>query len=684
MKAKILSILLSLGLIVSPASYASNVSGGGGATADDTAYGVSWNGNTDAATKNAIYDKIETVTGGGDAVSIDSVAVVDPDFVSTGDIDFVDTANTITANINAGAIVNADVNASAAIAASKLDSSLIVSTEIDTYGELNTIVADVTLTHNGLIDTFSELNTIVADKSLVNTADAATITADYDFGGGTLQIPNSTTLPASCEVGDSYMDTDATSGQRFYLCESANTWALQGDGGGGGGSPTLADIATNSTNTAEQTFQAVTASDIIFEKTDGTDQLLIDSSTDGIYVNRYLRTNQHGSTYIQVGDSNGYMDFIAAGKVYLYLGRSSQYEMNPTNADIDIIGQGDTVNNIIHLDASLDDLIFNGDGSPNTDIYIESDTVTNAFFMDSSADEAQFNVDLGVGTLKALVGSANEWRFNSNEQQAVMQGNDVFSITAPTSTTGTVYINKNNLARDFHVDSDNVEQIFFVDGSADEVSFGGDTKLHQGTDMSSETKEGQISWDTDDDKLTVGTGSAAYKLSPWVEVDRQTASNSASINVDISGSFDVCEITLLNVVPATDGTALKFQTSTDGGTTFDSTAGDYKYSGNHLETTGTTETDNLLGNSNSSSVQVTWGDLGSDVGEAFSGEVTFYDPDGTGYTYFRVDGSYLDSGGLPVSTNSAGLRTAAADVDTLQFTMDSGNIESGTFVSRCK
>lgn len=62
-------------------------------------------------------------SGSGDNVSIDSVAVTDPNFVSTGDIDFIDTTNTITANINAGAIVNADVNASAAIDYSKLSLS---------------------------------------------------------------------------------------------------------------------------------------------------------------------------------------------------------------------------------------------------------------------------------------------------------------------------------------------------------------------------------------------------------------------------------------------------------------------------------------------------------------------------------------------------------------------------------
>lgn len=54
----------------------------------------------------------------------------------------------------------------------------------------------------------------------------------------TVRLPNSTTLPATCTVGDIYMDTDATTGQRLYACESTNTWALQGDGGAGGGAPT--------------------------------------------------------------------------------------------------------------------------------------------------------------------------------------------------------------------------------------------------------------------------------------------------------------------------------------------------------------------------------------------------------------------------------------------------------------
>lgn len=55
-----------------------------------------------------------------------------------------------------------------------------------------------------------------------------------NFTAATLRLPNSTTLPATCAVGNTYMDTDATSGSRFYLCEATNTWVVQGGGGGGG------------------------------------------------------------------------------------------------------------------------------------------------------------------------------------------------------------------------------------------------------------------------------------------------------------------------------------------------------------------------------------------------------------------------------------------------------------------
>lgn len=79
-----------------------------------------------------------------------------------------------------------------------------------------------------------DLPAVVVREDTSNTFGAASVN---DFGAAALEIPNSTTLPATCTVGQLYADTDATTGQRLYLCQATNTWALQGDGGGG--TPTL-------------------------------------------------------------------------------------------------------------------------------------------------------------------------------------------------------------------------------------------------------------------------------------------------------------------------------------------------------------------------------------------------------------------------------------------------------------
>lgn len=83
------------------------------------------------------------------------------------------------------------------------------------------------------------------------------LTGNFDAGGATFEIPNSTSLPGTCTVGQVYMDTDATSGQMIYACESTNTWALQGDGGGGGSG----DITAVGSMTTGAAFADSTADD---------------------------------------------------------------------------------------------------------------------------------------------------------------------------------------------------------------------------------------------------------------------------------------------------------------------------------------------------------------------------------------------------------------------------------------
>lgn len=122
----------------------------------------------------------------------------------------------------------------------QLDSTSVNSTVYEGSGAI-AIMEDGVVQHTGTADILNlttgidcsesptgTVNCGVADDYVQNTGDV--MTGDYDFGSATLEIPNSTSLPATCKVGDQYMDTDATSGQRFYLCESSNTWVVQGGG----------------------------------------------------------------------------------------------------------------------------------------------------------------------------------------------------------------------------------------------------------------------------------------------------------------------------------------------------------------------------------------------------------------------------------------------------------------------
>lgn len=77
---------------------------------------------------------------------------------------------------------------------------------------------------------------------------------------GSLLLPSSNTRPATCSVGQIYMDTDAATGQRIYACESTDTWVLQGDGGGGGGgAPTDATYITQTAHASLSAEQALSS-----------------------------------------------------------------------------------------------------------------------------------------------------------------------------------------------------------------------------------------------------------------------------------------------------------------------------------------------------------------------------------------------------------------------------------------
>lgn len=79
-----------------------------------------------------------------------------------------------------------------------------------------------------------------------STASGSTLTMTglLSLIGGRLIPPHGPTKPATCTVGEFFIDDDETpAGQQVYVCSATDTWSKVGDGGSGGGGGTI-DAAT--------------------------------------------------------------------------------------------------------------------------------------------------------------------------------------------------------------------------------------------------------------------------------------------------------------------------------------------------------------------------------------------------------------------------------------------------------
>lgn len=124
------------------------------------------------------------------------------------------------------------------------DSTDVLSTNIDSAGNIkylhdvdgvgNMSVTGLTAAGGTKQKTVRDANDTILELggSYATTGNWTPASGTWNMASVTVRLPQGTSLPGTCSVGDMFMDTDATSGQRFYLCESENTWRVQGDGTG--------------------------------------------------------------------------------------------------------------------------------------------------------------------------------------------------------------------------------------------------------------------------------------------------------------------------------------------------------------------------------------------------------------------------------------------------------------------
>lgn len=156
-----------------------------------------------------------------------------------------------------------------------------------------------------------------------------------------------------------------------------------------------------------------------------------------------------------------------------------------------------------------------------------------------------------------------------------------------------------------------------------------------------------------------------------------TASNVTSVDFTsgIDSTYDEYEVHLLNVIPASDSKYLTLRTSSNSGSSYDSTAGNYYYNYSYFSGstgsggTSTVETSIYLTNPIGNAAN----ELGVDA------VVHLIRPSISQYFNLWWTGMYTDVNTVPYWLAGCGLRKTAAAVNAIRFLFSSGNIASGEF-----
>lgn len=210
--------------------------------------------------------------------------------------------------------------------------------------------------------------------TILGTINATTATA--------FRVPNSTTLPATCTVGDIYFDTDATSGKRTYGCESANTWVSQSGTAGatnlsdigaptGNGSVAMAGYTQTFTSTLDSAAASVwTISDTDASLAASTSLLTLKfadvASANGLFVTAVDTSGGTPRTVFTLG---------ASGKITTGVTGTGSIDIGSTGVRLTDDGDGALTMKSISA-GSQEDLTLNLDDTANTAVFSTSTGVT--------------------------------------------------------------------------------------------------------------------------------------------------------------------------------------------------------------------------------------------------------------------------------------------------------------------
>lgn len=183
---------------------------------------------------------------------------------------------------------------------------------------------------NGQIAT----DTTVMQKGAVNA-----ITGTINLTAGTQIESNSSSLPGTCVVGQTYFLTGTTAGQNWYGCTATNTWTLQS---GGSVDPTL--IQYTSVHLTSSQIKNLTTVPITLIAAPGANKYIELVSVSVVYLYGTTTYTAGATTFIGYGNGTSVIGGLASGfATTTFTGGVSQVSFQAANQP-----QADSVTSIVN------------------------------------------------------------------------------------------------------------------------------------------------------------------------------------------------------------------------------------------------------------------------------------------------------------------------------------------------
>jgi len=188
--------------------------------------------------------------------------------------------------------------------------------------------------------------------------------------------------------------------------------------------------------------------------------------------------------------------------------------------------------------------------------------------------------------------------------------------------------------------------------------------------------------------LSAVTAASSLPTGAMTLIKEQTASSSATISfvhgtsdVVLDSTYPIYLFKYINIHPATDQKKFMFQGTTDG-SNFNVTMTTTWLQTYHDEADSSTNLSYITGEDQAqgTAFQSLCEDLGNDNDQCFSGELWLFNPSSTTFVkHFMSVGSEAYFSNYNNSARVAGYFNTTSAITGLQFKMESGNTDAGTF-----